>query len=606
MNKQPPSHILFAVSSLGLGHATRTLPIIRHFLQKNWQVSVLAHGNALHFLEQELAGDDVTFIEYEGYRKLERGTGLAFFYYLLIDLVRTTLCIRKERDYIRRHQDRYDCIIADGRYGICSRKIPSFLISHQISFIMPKGLGLLESLVDRVNLAYFRQFDTVFIPDFPKIEESLSGRLSHDRVTDRFKHQWVGLLSSYTAKEVPEAEKIDILFIISGYLQEQKESFVHALIEQAKRIPGHKVFILGDTSSSNVIRMEEEDITIYPVVTGTLRNTLFNRARLIVSRSGYTTVLDLAERDKPAVLFATPRQTEQEYLADFLGDNGWYATSHQQAAIELQSLLTKAGKCTLFIPPWKTSQSLGIIKKAVTSYLPRYHFSIVVPAHNEEQYLEKTLYHMVEQEYPDDLVKIIVVENGSTDATADICAGFAGQYDNITHLSCEQGVSKARNTGFAASDPASDWVLFLDADTLLDKQFLAELNRYLGKNHEKHFAVGTTEIIPSDDSSTWARFWFSLHNLGHRLSKTSFSLQIVKQQVAKKITYDEQLSYAEDLQYLKAARRHGSFFFMQTQAVSSSTRRFQQYGYIKQTLIWMYQVLQPDRMKKKRSYEVVR
>jgi len=606
MNMQPPSHILFAVSSLGLGHATRTLPIIRHFLEKQWLVSVLAHGNALHFLEQELAGNDVTFIEYEDYPKLERGTGLAFFYYLLIDLVRTTLLIRKEREYIRRHQDRYDCIIADGRYGICSKKIPSFLISHQISFIMPKGLGLLESLVDRVNLAYFRQFDTVFIPDFPKFEKSLSGRLSHARITDRFKHQWAGLLSSYTAEEVPEAEKIDILFIISGYLQEQKKSFVHELIEQAKKISGHKVFVLGDTSSKEVIRMEEEDITIYPLATGTQRNTLFNRAELIVSRSGYTTVLDLAEMDKSAVLFATPRQTEQEYLADFLGDNNWYATSHQQTAIKLEFLLTSARKCTLFVPLWKTSQSLQIIETAVASYLPQYRFSIVIPAHNEEQYLEDTLSHLVEQEYPNDLYEILVVENGSSDATPEICSEFAKRYKNISRLTCEQGVSRARNIGFTSIDSSRDWVIFLDADTLLDTTFLFELNRYLGKHHEEHLAIGTTAVQPANDPSSWARFWFTLHNLGHQLTKTSFSLQIVKRQVAEKIQYDEQLNYAEDLQYLKAAQRHGNFFFFQSRAVASSTRRFRQHGYVKQTILWMYQALQPDRMKKKQSYEVIR
>ncbi len=606
MNKQPPSHILFAVSSLGLGHATRTLPIIRHFLGKNWQVSVLAHGNALHFFEQELTGNDVTFIEYEDYPKLERGTGLTFFYYLLIDLVRTTLLIRKEREYIRYRENSYDCIIADGRYGICSEKIPSFLISHQISFIMPKGLGLLGSLADRVNLAYFRQFDTVFIPDFPKIEESLSGRLSHNRITGRFKHTWIGLLSSYTAQEFSGAEKINILFIISGYLQEQKEFFVHALIEQARKIPGHKVFVLGDTSSRKVIRMEKDDITIYPVATGSLRNALFNKADLIVSRSGYTTVMDLAEMDKPAVLFATPRQTEQEYLADFLGDNNWYATSRQQAANELESLVTKAKQCPLFVPPWKTSQSLRIIEETVASHLAMNRFSIVLPAHNEEQYLVDTLNHLVEQEYPNDLVEIIIVENGSTDATAEICAEFAGQYTNINHLSCERGVSRARNTGFAASDPVSDWILFLDADTLLDPNFLFELNRYLGKHHKENLAIGTAACRPADDPSSWASFWFSLNNIGHRLTRTSFSLQIVQRRVAEKIQYDEQLTYAEDLQYLKAARRHGSFFFLKTKAVASSTRRFRQHGYIQQTLIWMYQALQPDRMKKKRSYEVIR
>ncbi len=598
--------ILFAVSSLGLGHATRSLPVIRHFLAKSWQVSVLAHGNALHFLEQELAGKDITFIEYEDYPKLERGTGIAFFFYLLIDLVRTILLIRKESKYIHNHQDRYDCILADGRYGICSGTIPSFLISHQISFIMPTGLGLLESLVDRVNLFYLRQFDSIFIPDFPEIEQSLSGRLSHNRITDRLKHQWVGLLSSYTVSEVPEAEKIDILFIISGYLQEQKESFVHELIEQAKKIPGHKVFVLGDTSGSDVIRMEEEDITIYPVATGTLRNMLFNKADLVVSRSGYTTVLDLAEMDKPAVLFATPRQTEQEYLADFLGDNGWYATSHKQKTIELQSLLTRAGQCTLFVPPWKTSQSLRIVETAVMSYLPQYRFSIVIPVHNEEGYLEKTLKHLVEQEYPDDLYEILVVENGSIDASPAICSEFAQRYENISCLTCERGVSRARNIGFAATDPASDWVLFLDADTLLDTTFLFELNRYLGKHHEENLAIGTTAIQPADDPSSWARFWFSLYNLGHRLTRTSFSLQIVRRRVAEKIQYDEQLNYAEDLQYLKAAQRHGSFFFLQTRAVASSTRRFRQHGYVKQTILWMYQALQPGRMKKRRSYEVIR
>ena len=598
--------ILFAVSSLGLGHATRTLPVIRYFLKNDWRVSVLAYGNALRFLEQELSGKNIAFIERKDYPKLERGAGAAYFFYLVVDLVRTTFLIRGERKFVCRCQNQYDLILSDGRYGICSEMIPSFLISHQISFIMPKGLGLMGSLVDRVNLAYFRKFDTVFIPDFPNIEESLSGRLSHNRIADRLHHQWVGLLSSYTALEVPEAEKIDILFIISGYLQEQKESFVHELIEQAKKISGHKVFVLGDAGSKEVIRMEEEDITIYPVATGTLRNSLFNRARLIVSRSGYTTILDLAEMDKPAVLFATPRQTEQEYLADFLEEKSWYATSQKQGEFNLQDLANRAIRNKPFTAPWKTRQSLKIIEDTVTSYLTRHRFSIIVPAHNEEGYLEESLGHLAGQEYPDELYEVIVVENGSSDETLNICSRFAGQYDNISCLMSEQGVSLARNTGFANSNPAFDWVIFLDADTLLEKTFLSELNRYLGKYRSKNLTVGTTAIRPADDISLNARFWFALYGIGHRLTRTSFSLQIVRRQVAEKIQYDERLSYAEDLRYLKEARGQGEFFFLRTMAVSSSTRRFRRNGYLLQTLVWMYQALQPDCMKKKRSYTVIR
>jgi len=598
--------ILFAVSSLGLGHASRTLPLIRRFIQQNWQVSVLAHGNALRFLEQELADNEVSFIELQDYPKLERGRGIAFFFYLFTDLLRTSWLIRQEKKYIHRHQDEYDCLIADGRYGICSKAIPSFLLSHQISFIMPRGLGLLRRLAERKNLAYFRQFDTVFIPDFPESSHCLSGKLSHNRVTKRFSHQWVGLLSSYTPQEVAGDEAIDILFIISGYLQEQKESFVRQLIEQAARLPGHKVFILGDSSNREVVRMEQEDITIYPLATGSLRNTLFNRAKLVVSRSGYTTVLDLAELDKPALLFATPRQTEQEYLADFLGAQGWYATSRSQRLEKLENMLERARRCPRFVPPWKTDTSLKLIEETVASFLPRYRFSIVVPVHNEEHYLESTLQHLREQEYPGALVEIILVENGSSDGSADICADFARQHDNITFLRSEQGVSRARNHGFAATDPASEWIIFLDADTILEKNFLTRLNRYLGKHHRERLAVGTSAIRPADDPSAWGRFWFWAYNLGHRLSKTSFSLQIVRRQVAEKICYDERLSYGEDLKYLKAARRHGAFFFVKSKEVRSSSRRFRQRGYLRQTLIWLFQALQPEWLQRKRSYEVIR
>jgi hypothetical protein len=425
-------------------------------------------------------------------------------------------------------------------------------------------------------------------------------------VADGLNHQWVGLLSSYSAVETAADHTIDYLFIISGYLQQQKESFIDVLLTQAKKLPGHKVFILGDTSGREVIRMEEENITIYPVAVGSSRNNLFNQAELIISRSGYTTVLDLAEMDKPAVLIATPRQTEQEYLADFLGDRGWYATSHEQRTLDVQALLARAKESPPFTPPWKTRQSLQIIEETVAAYLPRYRFSIVVPAHNEEQYLENTLLSLTGQEYPGELYEVIVVDNGSDDATPEICSRFADQYDNISCLSCEQGVSRARNSGFSRTDPSTDWIIFLDADTLLEKTFLSELNRYLGKRHAADLAVGTTAVRPADDRSPRARFWFKLYDLGHRLTRTSFSLQIVRRQVAEKIEYDEQLSYAEDLHYLTAARRHGSFFFLRTKAVSSSTRRFRRQGYLKQTLLWLYQALQPARMQKKRSYEVIR
>jgi len=596
--------ILFAVSSLGLGHATRTLPIIKASVQQGWQVSVLSHGNALRFLHDELRETDIDFIDLRDYPDLERGSGLSFFFYLVADIFTTCRLIFQEGTFVRNQENQFDCIISDGRYGICSRKIPSFLISHQISFPIPKGLGLFRCIVDQGNHFFLGRFDKVLVPDFPKESESLSGKLSHNRVTERLLHLWIGILSSYGRED--EKAQIDYLFIITGYLQEQRQSFTGRLIEQAKNLPGTKVFVLGDTGKRKVTRLPEHDITIYPVATGTLRTRLFNQARLIVSRSGYTTVMDLAETEKPAILFATPRQTEQEYLADFLGDRGWYITSREQDHVDLPALVKEVPHTRPFKPPWKTEKSLEIILHEVHNHLRDNRFSFVIPAHNEEQYIRTTLEKIVRLDYPKERYEVVVVENGSTDATWEVIRAFEDAYDNVHAFSCTQGVSRARNFGLAKTSPESDWIIFLDADTVLQQGFLLELNRYLGKHVDSNLAVGTTSIRPSDDSSARARQWFRLYDLWHRLTRTSYSLQIVRAHVAANIHYDERLSYSEDLVYLKQARQYGCFFFFQTDAVLTSARRFGRYGYLQQTLLWLYQVLQPLSVKKRRRYEVLR
>jgi hypothetical protein len=90
------------------------------------------------------------------------------------------------------------------------------------------------------------------------------------------------------------------------------------------------------------------------------------------------------------------------------------------------------------------------------------------------------------------------------------------------------------------------------------------------------------------------------------MTHTSYSLQIVRADVAAHIRYDERLYYSEDLDYLKQAGRYGHFFFFQTDAVLASARRFARHGFLKQTLIWLYQALQPVSVKKRKGYEVVR
>lgn len=356
---------LFAVSTLGLGHATRTLPIIKRYAQE-MKITLIAYGNALKFLKEELADFNVDYLEVEDYPELERGEGIAFYGYLIWDLFQTTRRIKAEHALVQTIAHRYDFIFSDGRYGVYAPGVPSFLLSHQISFMPPKGLKPFQALSDRSNRKYFQNFDQVFIPDYPSDTDNLSGTLSHTPWNDRFSHEFVGILSSYEAMSTPH--DIDYLFIISGYLKAHKANFISNLLEQAKKLEGKKVFILGNAEAHTVDVMDAYDITVYSSATKTLRNELFNRSKAIVSRMGYTTVMDLVELEKKAILFPTPNSTEQEYLAEYHRHRDNFVICTDEKGFDLIRLTEALKQTSPYLGSWKTQTSLDRITRLIARY----------------------------------------------------------------------------------------------------------------------------------------------------------------------------------------------------------------------------------------------
>ena len=87
--------------------------------------------------------------------------------------------------------------------------------------------------------------------------------------------------------------------------------------------------------------------------------------------------------------------------------------------------------------------------------------SMIVPVYNQEKYLEQCLESLVHQTYEN--IEIIVVDDGSTDGSAEICRRYASQYDSIKVCRQENaGVSAARMTGIAAS--GGQYIMFVDSD----------------------------------------------------------------------------------------------------------------------------------------------
>ena len=88
--------------------------------------------------------------------------------------------------------------------------------------------------------------------------------------------------------------------------------------------------------------------------------------------------------------------------------------------------------------------------------------SVVVPAYNAEKTLNSTMSDLLAQTYRD--YEIVLVDDGSTDSTPDICDSYREKYDNVRVLHQKNGgLSNARNNGTKAAQ--GDYVTYVTAMT---------------------------------------------------------------------------------------------------------------------------------------------
>ena len=233
-------------------------------------------------------------------------------------------------------------------------------------------------------------------------------------------------------------------------------------------------------------------------------------------------------------------------------------------------------------------------------------FSFVIPAHNEELIIGETLRCLEALEYPKERYEVIVVENGSTDATYE----KAKQHESANlkvYRALEKGVSRTRNFGFAKCSPEFEWCIFMDADVSVQSGFLSELNAYLEAHPKAGYGTATVTL---DSNSFAARFWSRANNFFYQLFKVLFTTHIVRKDFASQISYDEDLTSGEDIEYGRMLSKRARFFFMKTGKVRTSDRRFRKNGYTKMFFVNLYRGLSifilPKKVLKKADWEVIR
>ena len=100
------------------------------------------------------------------------------------------------------------------------------------------------------------------------------------------------------------------------------------------------------------------NVEVYSFLNSKEQEEMMNRAKFIISRSGYTTVMELAELNKKNVLFIpTPGQSEQEYLGDYYEEKGYFHHVSQYR-LKLKEAIKTSREFEGFTPAWTTGQSV--------------------------------------------------------------------------------------------------------------------------------------------------------------------------------------------------------------------------------------------------------
>jgi uncharacterized protein (TIGR00661 family) len=316
--------VIYGICSWGLGHATRSLPVIRKLIKENNEVTIISNGRSLELLKKEL-GEDIEYFDIPDYPMLLSDNSRQFMVKSVVYWPSFIARMESGLQKLKKILENRKCnrIISDARYDMYSRKIPSFFISHQMRIMNPLRLKMFERGSEIFNLFFFKRFCGVIVPDFK--DDNLSGDLSHNlRRIDEDKLYYVGVLSDF--KKIKTKKDIDYLISISGP-EPQRTTLEEMLIPQINDLKGKIVITLGKTENKD--KFIDKNIETYSFLTKEKREEFLNRAKLVVSRSGYSTILDLAVIGIKALMIPTPGQIEQEYLGQYHNKKGTFYSVFQ-------------------------------------------------------------------------------------------------------------------------------------------------------------------------------------------------------------------------------------------------------------------------------------
>jgi UDP-N-acetylglucosamine:LPS N-acetylglucosamine transferase len=284
--------ILFGCLDWGSGHVARSIALLKQLSEQENELFVCCTEKQHAVFESY--GIPATFLLIGGFQFRFKGDG-NFTSEMRRNAFHFSRWIRKEQNQTEKFVKEYriSLVLSDHCYGFRSHKVKSIFITHQVA-LPPKAAWIAQ----RIHRKWMNRFSGIWIMD----EEArrLAGKLSESTT----KSTYIGWYSRFQEQELSVIPN-KIVGIVSGP-EPYSEQFFHWIIEKY----GTENLILISPKVYSEVPVH------IPVITD-WRNadTEIASAETIISRNGYSTLMDLQYLNKKAVLIPTPGQLEQEYLA---------------------------------------------------------------------------------------------------------------------------------------------------------------------------------------------------------------------------------------------------------------------------------------------------
>jgi predicted glycosyltransferase len=363
--------VMYSVLDWGLGHATRSIPIIQELLDQGAEVYLAGSGAPIALLKKEFPELNTINLPAYGVKYSKSKWALGFVIAKQIPQLIKTL--KLERQLTEKAVKEFGIVrlISDGRFGARSDYAPSVYVCHQIRPMMP--LALVESLFYSWHKSLMNKFSQVWIPDFKEDSTpnnpSLAFKLSNPQ-NPPLNQKFVGVISRFKKQDsAPHIldciPRLDWVFSCSG--PEPQRTFLENQMRRLAPLSGKVLLLRGvpNKDSKETVQKENDNLWVANHLESSELEKWLRNAECVLSRSGYTTLMDLSCLEKKAFFVPTPGQTEQEYLADKLADLGLCNTCNQSDLAKIQNLEIPERPLSISV-----GQS-GMLKQTVSAFLYR-------------------------------------------------------------------------------------------------------------------------------------------------------------------------------------------------------------------------------------------